>query len=242
MDQWLLSVRVELPTKVGDIAFDDTGVPIEVVLPDVIEDLGLRQHAVGIQHQIAQEFEFGRGEINRDRAQEHFVRVLVHAEVSHTNESVILFVQRATKDGFDAGHDLIQAEGLGDVVIATDGETGDLVLGGVFGGEEEDGTGVAAGAQALGYTETVDVGQHDVQHNEVGLFLEHRGDGLGAGAYRAHHEACEAQAGREQVPNVGFVIDNKNFRSVSHVFIIWETAECCLTESLALSVSPLRRP
>ena len=44
----------------------------------------------------------------------------------------------ATKHDPDAGHQLLDAERLGHVVVAADGQAVDLVLGGVLGGEEDD--------------------------------------------------------------------------------------------------------
>ena len=129
---------------------------------------------------------------------------------------VLFGLHRAAQDGLDARDDLVEAERLGDVVVAADGEAGDLVLGVVLGGEEQDRRGVAGGAQPLGDAESVHVGQHHVEDDEVGLLLEHGGDGLGAVPDRAHGEAGEAQAGGQQVADVGLVVDDKNLRSVSH--------------------------
>ncbi len=84
--------------------------------------------------------------------------------------------------------------GLVDVVVAADGEAGDLVLGVVLGGEEEDRRGVAGCAEPLGDAEPVHVGEHDVEDDEVRLLLEHRGDRLRAVADRADGESGEPQA------------------------------------------------
>src|ERR1700709_1651699 len=59
LDDRLRAVRVELAPQVGDVGLHDAGVAVEVVLPDVVEDLRLRQDSVRVQHQVAQQLELG---------------------------------------------------------------------------------------------------------------------------------------------------------------------------------------
>ena len=108
----------------------------------------------------------------------HLVRVLVHAQFAGADDGLFVVVHGATEDRLEARDDLVEAERLGDVVVAADGEAGDLVLGVVFRGQEQDGRRVAGCPEALGDAEPVHVGQHDVEDDEVGLLLEDRGDRL----------------------------------------------------------------
>ena len=71
------------------------------------------------------------------------MRVLVHGELAGADDRVFVGLHGAAQDGLDAGDDLVEAERLGDVVVAADGETGDLVFGVVLRREEEDGRRVA---------------------------------------------------------------------------------------------------
>ena len=66
------------------------------------------------------------------------------------------------------GDDLLEAERLGDVVVATRGDAGDAVLDGVARGEEEDGDVGVAAAQAAQDLEAVDVGEHHVEETTSG--------------------------------------------------------------------------
>ena len=140
----------------------------------------------------------------------HLVGVLVHGELAGADDRVFVVVHRAPQDGLDAGDDLVEAERLGDIVVAADREAGDLVFGVVLGREEEDRRGVAGRAEALGDAEAVHVGQHHVEDDQVGFLFEHRRDGLGAVADRTDREAGEAQARGEEVSDVGLVIDDEN--------------------------------
>ena len=67
------------------------------------------------------------------------MRVLVHGELAGADDGLLVVLHRAAQDRLDAGDDLVEAERLGDVVVAADREAGDLVLGVVLGGEEQDG-------------------------------------------------------------------------------------------------------
>ena len=66
------------------------------------------------------------------------------------------------------GHDLLEAERLGDVVVAAGRQPGHPVLDGVAGGEEQDRDVLAVGAQLRQHGEPVEVGQHDVEDDGVG--------------------------------------------------------------------------
>ena len=149
-------------------------------------------------------------------ADEDLVGVLVHRELAGADDRVLVGLHRAAQDGLDAGDDLVEAERLGDVVVAADGEAGDLVLGVVLRREEQDRRGVAGAAEALGDAEAVHVGQHDVEDDQVGLLFEDRGDRLRTVADRAHGEAGEAEAGGEEVADVRLVVDDENAGSGVH--------------------------
>src|SRR5581483_2800597 len=55
---------VELLAQVTDERLDDVLVAFEVVVPHVIEDLGLRQHAPRVEHEVAEQVELGGGEMH----------------------------------------------------------------------------------------------------------------------------------------------------------------------------------
>ena len=69
----------------------------------------------------------------------------------------------AAQDGFDAQDDDVHAEGLGDVVVGTDFETGANVFDECLGGEEDEGDVLVHFADALGQCESVHLGHHHVE-------------------------------------------------------------------------------
>jgi len=200
-----------LAAQVGDVGLHDRGVAVPVVLPDVIEDLGLGHDAPSIEHEVAQELELGGGQIHLDLGAVHLVGVLVQDQVGHAHDAVVLVLNGvgAAQDGADAGDDLLQPEGLGDVVVAADGQALDLVRHVIAGGQEEDRGGHVTLAQAPGHGEAVHVGQHDIEDHQVGGCLLHRLQRAVAVACDRDLEACEAQGRGQQVADVGFIVDDK---------------------------------
>jgi hypothetical protein len=122
----------------------------------------------------------------------------------------------ATEDRLDAGDDLVEAERLGDVVVAADGEARDLVFGVVLRREEEDRRRVARRAEALGDAEAVHVGEHHVEDDQIGLLFQDGRDGLRPVADGPDGEAGEAEARGQEVADVRFVIDDKDLGAVTH--------------------------
>ena len=188
------------------------GVAAPVVLPDVVEDLRLRQHAAGVEHQVAQQLELGGGQVDGLPGAD-----APRGESSSSSRSAYRSTLRvvvetrpgAAQDRADPGDDLLQAERLGDVVVAADGQALDLVGGVVARGEEQHGDVLALLAQPAGDGEPVHVGEHHVEHHEVGLDLAGEAQRGAAVGGREHLEAGEPQGGREQLADVRLVVDDE---------------------------------
>ena len=60
---------------------DDARLAAEVVVPDVVEDLGLGQDAVRVEHEVTQQLELGRRHLDDAAAAADLVGVVVELEV-----------------------------------------------------------------------------------------------------------------------------------------------------------------
>ena len=115
-----------------------------------------------------------------------------------------------------ARQQLLEAERLGDVVVAAGRQPADLVLGRVARGQEDDRRARALGAEPAGDLEALHVGEHHVQHDQVGTEGGDRGQRFGAGARGLHGEALEAQGHRDDVDDVGLVVDDQHAVCLTH--------------------------
>ncbi len=91
----------------------------------------MRQHPARVAHQVAQQLELGRGQLDRVAAAGHLVAVLVQREVADDQHRVVVRRRDGAAPAQQAaqpGDDLLEAERLGDVVVAAGGEPGDAVL------------------------------------------------------------------------------------------------------------------
>ena len=169
---WIIGVAtgVDLLAQVGDVELHHVGLAAEVVVPDPVEDLGLAEHAAWVAHQEAQQLELGRGQTDLLAAPAHLVAVLVEHEVADVQRRLALRLARpgTSHQRSQPGHDLLQRERLGDVVVAARGEAGDAVLDGVAGGQEEHGYVGLVATQPAEHLHAVEVGQHHVEHDGVG--------------------------------------------------------------------------
>jgi len=100
-----------------------------------------RQHPLRVQQQEPEQVVLGGAELDHGPAPADLVRVLVHLQVRVPELRGALLAGAASpaEDGPDAGHHLLQAERLRDVVVPPEGEAADLVLGGVAGRQEDHG-------------------------------------------------------------------------------------------------------
>src|SRR6185437_1111583 len=128
----------QLAPQVGDVGRDDGAGAAEVVVPHVVQYLCPGQHAPRVEHQVAQQAELGRGQVDQVSVPADLVAVLVQLDVGEgEHRADRLAGAGPAQHGPDPGGQFLQAEGLGQVVIAAQGQAGHLVGLGVTGGEED---------------------------------------------------------------------------------------------------------
>ena len=82
-------------------------------------------------------------------------------------------------------------------------------------GEEDHRDEVARGAQPAADLEAVDVGEHDVEDDEVGRGARRRVERVAAAGRRRDAVAHVAERGGEQVGDRGLVVDDEDVRGTS---------------------------
>ena len=110
----------------------------------------------------------------------------------------------------DAGRELVEVEGLAEVVVGAAVEPGDPVSHRVARREQDDGRPVLPAAQATQHVETGAVGEHQVEDDGR---ERARGDGrlgVGAGRDAVNGRPAEAEPRPEPVREDGIVLDDED--------------------------------
>ena len=114
-----------------------------------------------------------------------------------------------------AQHQLARAEGFGDVILRPEFQADDSVHLGRFSGQHDDGNtgGRLVPPQHLADLQSIDFGQHQIEHNQTregraGL-LKRLGTVFGADDV----EPCLLEVKFEQLYRLRFIIDNEDLRS-----------------------------
>ncbi len=223
-------VCLDLLSEVADVGLDDVAVAVEVVVPDVIENLGLGDNPALVDEQESQQAVLRRRERDLGPAAGHAMGVIVHGEVGKFVGTCRSGVGSAAQDRFRSSHELLEAEGLGEVVIGPDGETSDSVGGVVLGREEQHWGVVCVGAESSAHFEAIEVGHHDVEHDEVWAFALHGDECAASVGGLRDLEAVVRQRGAQHGAEVVFVIDDEEVVP-RHLGIVAPEAESFLRAS-----------
>ena len=138
-----------------------------------------------------------------------------------------LRVGRPPQHRLGAGDELVEAERLLEVVVATERQPAHLVLDRVAGGEEQHRRAIAVEAQAPAHLEPVEVGHHHVEQHQIGLVR-----GIMSSASRPFAavddlEAVVTQGGSQHRAQVVLVVDDQQV-GTGHAHILSPDAESLL--------------
>ena len=122
---------------------------------------------------------------------------------------------RPSQDGAHAGGELVGVERLGDVVVGAEVEALRLVGGRALGGQQDDrdGTPFTELAHDL---DTVEVGHHDVEQDDVRADLFGLGQGLFTAAGGDYAEALLAEGDRYEFRDPRFIVCDEYERLGAH--------------------------
>ena len=135
---------------------------------------------------------------------------LVEHEVGEAEHVARQVAGRAAEDRLDARDDLGEAERLRHVVVAAGAERLDLVLGRVLRGQEEHRALEAARAEPPADLDPLDVGEHPVEDDQVGLGARDRGERVAAVVRLLDLVALVAESGRDRVDDRRLVVDDED--------------------------------
>ncbi len=149
-----------------------------LVAPDGDFQLAPGEHPVRVGQQFRHQLQGLGGQTQGLAGEPHLLGAAVVFQRPLAADARLGLGSGAPDQGREAHFHLLQGKGFDQIVIGPGGEARELVFQGVPGGEDEQGQGVAGGAQAPGQADAVPVGQVAVQDRRVeAAALEQQGGG-----------------------------------------------------------------
>src|ERR1051326_5562215 len=188
--------------------FDRIGIPVEILVVEVLDQLRARHHAAGVVHQIREQPIFMRGELYGGAVDADPSGAGVEAHRPAV-ELALRVAGRTAQQRADARQHLFEMERLGDVVVGPRVEPLDLLAPAIARGQDQHRHGAAGAAPILEHRNAVRLGQADVEnHGVVGFGLA---DILAFLAVEGavDHVARLGQRGRELAIEIGIVLDDE---------------------------------
>ena len=136
---------------------------------------------------------------------------------------------------------LIEIEGLGEIVVGAHLEALDLVLQRIHGGEHQDGRVVALKAQALADVVAVHVGQHQIEHDDVELPGLGEVDPFGAGGGDGNPMILRAEPAVDEVGDARLVFNQEHVHALPSALSAGNATVTVVPSPgrLAISILPL---
>ncbi len=175
--------------------------------PRLFEDHHAAAEAAGGAHEEFEEAIFAGGQLDGGAAAEGLAGGGVKTEIGDAQDGGAV-VGAAPGEGADAGEQLLQLEGFGQIIVGAGVEALDAFVDFAAGGEEQDGSELAAVAQLAEDAEAIAAGEHDVEDQAVkGGGRKERGDVVAVVA-EVHGKAFRLQRLADKRSSLSFVLDH----------------------------------
>src|SRR5262245_8362400 len=209
--QRLAAWRVDLAAEPGDIEVHDVGERGFAVAPNLSEDAGAREHAARRAHQQLEDGELLGGELDLLAAALDLEQIAIQHKIGNLQDiRPRSEIARSADQRLNAGEQLIEIEGFGEIIVGADAQAFDLVLERVHGGQHQNGRVIALQAQALTDVIAVHVGQHQIQHDHVELSGLGEIDPLGSGGGDGDAVIFGAEPAIDEVGDPRLVFDQQD--------------------------------
>ena len=206
--RWRLAAGLELAAQVGDEDLDGVRRREGVVAPDLLEEALARHDDPLVAHQVLEQLELALGELDLALTAGHLVRVRVQGQVGDGQRRRPAW-RAAAQQRAQPREQLLTLERLDEVVVGTGVQALDAGLQRVAGGEHED-RHVVGRAQPAGHLDAVELGQPEVEDDEVGVERRRLAQRRLAVGGDAHLVALQAQRALEDLGDLLVVLDDEH--------------------------------
>ncbi|GCC46815.1 hypothetical protein chiPu_0030797, partial [Chiloscyllium punctatum] len=119
-------IDFQLLADAADEHLDGVGVAVEVLVVEMLDQLGARNHPPGVVHQIVEQIVFVRGQLDRVAVDGHALGAGVE-RYRPAHQLDLGMPGRAAQQRTDPRQHLLEMEGLGDIVVGAGVEALNLV-------------------------------------------------------------------------------------------------------------------
>ncbi len=230
---------VEFFTQVRHVRLDHVGVMLPVVVVEVLEEFLLADDLAGMVQQVFENVVLGGREIDERAVAVHGLLQGIEVDAERV-ECGMGCALAAADEGFGAGEEFAEVEGLGEVVVCAGVEQLDDGVLALFRGEDEDGGRIFAGAHAAQDAVAVELGQHQVEDHEVVAEIARSVvAGLAIGGPVDGKARAVAQGGSKIVGQPDFIFDEQDAHNAEFSLFIIVAAR--LNEAEGTRVRPALR-
>src|SRR5438067_413101 len=116
LQEGAVKVTIDLTPQIADIDIDDVGIAEEIEVPDVLGDLRAGEYVPGMAHEIFQESELPRAQLDQAPATADLTPGGVHGEVAEAQDRTHL-QGRPAQQGTEASHQLREGERFDQIIV-----------------------------------------------------------------------------------------------------------------------------
>src|SRR5579875_275148 len=138
VDESGLAIRLQLAAQVGDVDLQGVRARAEVIAPDLLEDLRAGEDHSRMAEEELKQPELGTGELHLTLTPAHLHRAQVHDDVGVPEQALLGLGGGTPQERPDTGEELVEGEGLDQVVVGPGVEPLHPVADRVPGGEDQD--------------------------------------------------------------------------------------------------------
>src|SRR6478735_12161940 len=224
LDRLEFAFRIQLLPEASDEHLEHVRIAIEVLLVDVLGEVGLRDQLTRVQHQILEHLVLIAGQVDALALHAHGLRGKIQRHRAAIQRRLAP-ARGAAQQRVDAREQFLDVEGLDEVIVGASLQSLDLVLPRRTRGEDQDGEFLAFGAQVAHQVHARHLGQAQVDHGDVeGQFATVVQAFLAVGG-GIHGEAFALQARGKGFAQRGFIFNQQD----AHVVSLTAPVRCRIT-------------
>lgn len=160
-------VAVDFVPEPAHVDIDDIGLQVEVTIPDVLQHHRAGDHLPLVFHQVLQELEFSRLEVDGLTFARNPVRAQIQLQVGHAQDSPRPACDWTAQQSLDTGEKFRKGERLHKIIVATAAQPVDPILDISHRTQEQDRRLLTRASQCLDHGQAVKTRKHAVDDRKV---------------------------------------------------------------------------